>query len=126
MLLLALSIAAGAKKKDPRLEALSPKYRQWLVTVELLMSEEEREAFLELEKDYQRDAFIERFWRIRDPYPETTRNEFRDGFESLLIEAEDLFGSLDDPRSEMVLLNGIPDARIEFRCSGAVWGRRSP
>lgn len=117
-LLLALPAIA---KKDKRIEELAESYRQWLGAVELLLSEEEREAFLELEKDYQRDAFIERFWRIRDPYPDTTRNEFKERWERLLSEAQELFGGLHEDRSRMLLLNGFPDARLEFRCSTHVW-----
>ncbi|MDX1383513.1 MAG: GWxTD domain-containing protein, partial [Thermoanaerobaculia bacterium] len=127
-----LAVPTAAKKKDPRLEALPPQYLAWLDSVALLISDEERDTFLDLEQDYQRDAFIERFWRIRDPYPDTTRNEMKEQWDGLLTEAMDLFGSLEDVRSEILLLNGIPDGRIEFRCSGILWDmevwffRRSP
>jgi Ca-activated chloride channel family protein len=117
LLAAALVGPASGAKKDKRVEALPERYQQWLATVELLLSEPEREAFLSIEQDYQRDAFIERFWRIRDPYPDTARNEFKERWESLLSEAVDLFGGLEEDRSRMLLLNGPPDGRIEFHCT---------
>ena len=43
----------------------------------MLITQAERDAFLALGKDYQRQAFIDAFWHARDPYPQTARNEFR-------------------------------------------------
>ena len=84
-LLLAAPAALEAKKKGPKPEDLLPEqYRAWLEDVQFIISKEERKLFLELEKDYQRDAFIERFWKVRDPYPGSTRNEFRDEYEERL------------------------------------------
>ncbi len=120
-LVLAAEAGAAGKKEDPRLAALAAKYQTWLYEVELIISEEEVEAFLSLEKDYQRDSFIEKFWRIRDPYPDTTRNEYRDRWYSMMEEANALFGGLEEDRAKMLLLNGLPDARIEFRCSGVTY-----
>lgn len=113
--------AVEAKKQDPRLETLTNAHRQWLASVELIISDEEIEAFLSLEQEYQREAFIEKFWRIRDPYPDTARNEFKDRWETRLMEVVQIFGSVDGVRSEMMLLNGEPAARLEFVCSGVVW-----
>ncbi|HVR30913.1 MAG TPA: VWA domain-containing protein [Thermoanaerobaculia bacterium] len=120
LLVFAAALFAGAveaARKDKRIEALPEAYRQWLESVELLISKEELEAFLTIEKDYQRDAFIERFWRIRDTYPDTARNEFKERWENLLREAMEIFGSLDEDRSRMLLMNGPPDGRLEFRCT---------
>ena len=93
------------------------------------MRAEERATFLAIEKDYQRDAFIERFWKIRDPYPETGRNEFKDRWEARMVEVRSTFGDLADDRSTVLLLNGFPDAKVDIRCSGfypaEVWGRGS-
>jgi VWFA-related protein len=123
---LALAVALGvggawAARKDKRIEALPEAYQQWLAAVDLLLSKEELEAFLAIEQDYQRDAFIERFWRIRDPYPDTARNEFKERWESLLNEAMELFGSLTEDRSRMLLLNGPPDGRLEFHCTNVTF-----
>jgi Ca-activated chloride channel homolog len=110
--------AAARADEKAALAALSPEHRAWLDEVAVLLSKAEREAFLGLEKDYQRDAFIDRFWEVRDPYPDTARNEARDAWESRLVQARQEFASLDEERAVMFLLNGPPAARQVARCSG--------
>lgn len=118
-LVLAL-VSEGFAKKDPRIAALEKRFQYWLMQVELLISPEELQAFLALEKDYQRDAFVERFWRTRDSYQDTPRNEFKDRWQMLLDEAMDRYGNLDEWRAQMFILNGPPTVEIPFHCSGVV------
>ncbi|MGH7341572.1 MAG: GWxTD domain-containing protein, partial [Candidatus Rokuibacteriota bacterium] len=59
---------------------LSPAHRNWLEEVRPLLGREERQAFLALDKDYQRDAFIAAFWAARDPRPATPENEFKERY----------------------------------------------
>lgn len=105
-----VAVAAGAK-------GLPETYQEWLAGVELLITKQEKAAFLELNKDYQRDAFIEQFWRVRDPYPSTARNEFRDRWQARVEEARHRFGDLGEDRSKFLLLNGLADALIEIHCT---------
>lgn len=114
-LLLPLAGLEAAKKKLSD-EHLSDKHRRWLVSVELIITDEERQTFLEIDEEYQRDAFIERFWRTRDPYPDTARNEFRERWEARADEAALRFGRLDDDRAKVFLLNGAPDALVPINC----------
>lgn len=113
---LAAAAAAGEKKKSST-EHLSPEHQRWLASVELIISKEERETFLAIEEPYQRDAFIERFWRTRDPYPDTARNEFRERWQAKVDEAGVRFGKLDSDRGRIFLLNGAPDALIPINCA---------
>lgn len=99
-------------------QKLPPEFQAWLLDVLYIISKEERESFLALDKDYQRRAFIENFWKVRDPYQSTGRNEFRDRYESLLAEAKGRYGSLDDERARVFLLNGPPTGSVAMRCSG--------
>lgn len=110
--------AKDGKKKEmkEKLAALPMEYQLWVESVQILINDEELEAFLELDKDYQRDAFIERFWRSRDPYPQTPRNELKERWMARVNEAKSLFGNLNEDRSIILLLNGIPDARIIIDC----------
>ncbi len=96
-------------------------YRLWLEEVAPIITKAEREAFLALEKDYQRDAFIERFWQVRDPYGDTARNELRESWSTRVAEAKQLFGSLDEERARFYLLNGAPAARIADECGVLLW-----
>ncbi len=126
LLLLVLALAAvlaapAARAYDKptkaRIAQLSDAYRTWLEDVELIISDEELGAFLDLDKDYQRDAFIKHFWRVRDPYPDTARNEYEESYEERLRIARDNYQNLQEDRSRILLLNGLPTATIEGRCS---------
>ncbi len=125
---LLVGVVSGAGETRPKRfkkKELPQKYQIWLDSVDLLITKKERQAFLEIQKDYQRDAFIERFWDERDPYPDTARNEFRERWDSRVQEALNLTGDLLDERSKVLLLNELPDALIPFNCvemwPGQVW-----
>jgi VWFA-related protein len=113
---------ARADKVDITAHAtLDPVYKAWLDEVDSILTKEEREAFLKLEKDYQRDAFIERFWQARDPYPDTARNEMRETWETRVAEARANFGRLTEDRARFFLLNGPPDAVVAAQCAATTW-----
>lgn len=58
---------------------LPPKYKKWIEEeVVYIITPAEKEVFLKLETDKQRDLFIQEFWRHRDPTPGTLKNEFKD------------------------------------------------
>ena len=130
--LLALSllapIAASAAKptraerraEKEAIQKLPEKYRAWLETVDLLITDDELATFLALDKDYQRDDFIKKFWLARNPY-KSARNQFQERWESNVEQARELFGSLTDDRSRMLLLNGPPASRLEGRCTSIIW-----
>ncbi len=65
-----------SKKKSPN--ELPERYRKWLEEeVVYIISKTERDVFLQLETDRERDLFIEAFWKHRDPTPGTPENEFK-------------------------------------------------
>ena len=123
--LLALSPAFAANPEKAAQEAavaaLAPEYRDWLDNVHPILTPEERAAFLKLEKDYQREAFIERFWQARDPYPDTARNEMRETWQARVDEALLNFGNLTEARATFLLLNGAPAAVMDGRCAAVTW-----
>ena len=108
------------REEQAKIAALPAKYQQFLAEVEILMSPEERTSFLALTEDYQRDAFIATFWRSRDPYPDTSRNELQEKWQLRLEQAAQLFGGYGDERARILLFNGAPAGRIEVRCA-ALW-----
>ncbi len=119
--LLAMPRISEAKKKPKPEDLLPEQYKTWLSDVHFIISKDEKELFLELEKDYQRDAFIERFWKVRDPYPRTSRNEFRESFDERLRFVQQEFEGLNDDRAQTVLLNGPPTDYIKIKCSPYLW-----
>ena len=115
-LALLVSIAAATAAQAPPPADLGPRYQSWLDEVSMLISAKERAAFLALQKDYQRDAFIRRFWDVRDPYPQTPANEFKERWDRRAEIARQRFGNLTDERARMILLNGEPKEAFQARC----------
>ena len=73
---------------------LPARYAAWLnQEVPYIISNAERNAFLELKSDAQREAFIQNFWAIRNPDPNSPTNQFRDEYYRRLAYANDQFGS---------------------------------
>jgi GWxTD domain-containing protein len=77
--LLALVLLAGSLsgRELPEKDLPQP-YRDWLKLVSYIILPVEREVFLKLGSDRERDIFIESFWKQRDPTSGTPQNEFRD------------------------------------------------
>src|SRR4051812_46335131 len=125
LLVLGGSLPASAtppsQEQRATIEKLSEKYRSWIEEVEILLTDQERSTFLALDQDYQRDAFIERFWTVRDTNRRTARNEFREAWEANARTALAMFHDLRDARSRILLLNGPPIERVESNCSHLLW-----
>lgn len=65
--------------KDAVKEKLGGVYKKWLEEdVRWIITDEELSAFKKLTNNAERDAFIEEFWRRRDPTPETAENEYKE------------------------------------------------
>lgn len=108
-LLLIWALPALAQELDPR-------HRKFLEEVAPLMDEKERAAFLSLRQDYQRDAFIQRFWQQRDPFPKTAVNEYRARWEDRVRIAKERFGDLKQERARMLLFLGEPAEVLRSPC----------
>jgi Ca-activated chloride channel family protein len=124
LLVLCLAIPAAAAPPAPPKpqevampEGLAPRYLAWLDEVALLINPQEKAAFAGLQKDYQRDAFIRRFWDVRDPFPQTPVNELRVRWEERAAIARERFGNLSDDRAHMILFNGEPKEVLRSSCN---------
>lgn len=107
--------AAENGVEDP-VAALPERYRTWIEDVALLISEVEREVFLGLSESYQRDNFIRRFWKVRDPFTRTTRNELQESWQARAARARELFDNTTSARAEMLLYFGEPTRRNRYSC----------
>lgn len=120
--------ATPAANAAAEIEAQVPtRFAQWLEEVDPLITVTEKKLFISLERDYQRDAFIEEFWKVRDPYPRTVRNELKERWPQRLAEVKSRYGGLADDRARLLLVHGPPAGSFEVRCSAArapveVWG----
>ena len=57
---------------------LAPQYQDWLKLTTYIIKDKERDVFLQLTNDRDRDLFIQAFWKLRDPTPGTPENEYKD------------------------------------------------
>lgn len=118
----ARSTPAPAHRKLNRKEVkeltaeLPQKYREWLELVELIVTDEEREVFLQIADNYQKDRFIESFWRRRSLDSQGIRNDYQAVHTHRVEMAKSQFKNLNNDRSKMLIINGPPDSVIAIDC----------
>lgn len=102
---------------DGEPEPLSKELAAWLEETDALITRAERAAFLSLPRNYQRTAFIRHFWRERDPFPRTTRNELKERWPVRVAEARSRFSDLEEDRARVLLLHDRPSGTLSVRCT---------
>jgi len=118
--LIGVFIAFTAKTTPQK---LSKKYQKWVYEmVRYIITPEERESFLRLPTDEQREQFIKEFWRKRDPNRRTKENEFQKEYLKRVEFANKYFSTslragMDTDRGMIYILFGTP-AEIEQNPSG--------
>lgn len=113
--------------QDP-IDKLPEHHRKWLLEeVPYIISDVEREVFLGLESEEEREAFVEAFWRKRDENPATLENEYRDEHYKRIAYANEFLGR-DSPgpgwrtdRGRYYILLGPPRNRQNFDGSDEVY-----
>ncbi len=101
-----LVVPAMAQKKQRAAQEGSPErprntkpelkkaYKDWLdKDVTYIITDKERSAFKKLQTDEEREAFIEEFWRRRDPDPDTDENEYKEEYYERIAYANEHFAS---------------------------------
>lgn len=113
LLFLLISCARYQLERNLDLES-----REFLSKVRYIITSQERKTFLNLLPS-ERKAFIEEFWKKRDPDPETEENEYKDEYFKRIEEAKRLFsdggglGWLGD-RGRVYILLGPPEHRDTY------------
>ncbi|HVN94057.1 MAG TPA: GWxTD domain-containing protein [Terracidiphilus sp.] len=100
---------------------LPPHYRHWLnAEVNYIISGSEKKEFLTLNTDAERDAFIDTFWRIRNPDPGSSINSYKDEHYKRLAYANEHYGTIgrDDgwrtDRGRMYIILGPPKQVVTY------------
>jgi len=120
--MLAAAIPVRAAKND-----LPPVHKDWLATVDPILTSTEREVFLQLKTDADRDKFIRFFWKQRDPFPDTPENEFLKEYTARIDFADRNFGigshkkGHQTERGQFYLLLGPPLERQRFATHSEIW-----
>ncbi len=98
LILLAAAALAQAPGKPLTPKDLEPRYALWLVEeVVYIITPKEREIFLQLRSNRERDIFMDAFWKQRDPTPNTPQNEFKDEHYRRIKHANQYYGK-DSPQ----------------------------
>lgn len=109
-------------KERKKLTAEAPeRVRRFLDDVEPIITDVERDTLLKLTEDYQRDRFVDDFWKRRSTAPDGMRTPFRDIYEMRLAEAKRLFGNINTDMGRIFLLHGPPDGMRKIDCQDIYW-----
>lgn len=106
---------------------LSPQYKEFFVQVRYIISTQEYRTFLNL-PDEKKDAFIQEFWKRRDPDPLTDVNEFQMEYFDRMEAADELFLSEGKPgwmtdRGRIFILYGAPLDRLSDPAGTSIYSR---
>jgi len=98
--------------------SLDAESREFVSKARFIITRPEKKRFLALPAS-ERRAFIEEFWRKRDPRPDTPVNEFKDQYFQRIAEANHLFREAAEPgwlqdRGRVYILLGPPTNRITY------------
>jgi GWxTD domain-containing protein len=106
---------------------ISKTYKKWLdEDVIYIITPEERQAFMQLSNDEERDNFIEAFWQRRDPTPDTPENEYKEEHYQRIAYANEHFAAgvpgWKTDRGRIYITYGKPD-EIDSHPSGGQYER---
>ncbi|MEZ5308218.1 MAG: GWxTD domain-containing protein [Pyrinomonadaceae bacterium] len=133
ILLLAFSSIAFSQVDDPENNTRVTKaeadriYKDWISKdVRYIITSEEKKAFAALKTNEERENFIELFWRLRDPNPDTEENEYREQYYERIAYANENFSSgkpgwMTD-RGRIYITWGKPDS-VESHPMGGAYDR---
>src|ERR1700733_5924862 len=115
-----------AQQKKLYNELGSP-YKVWLDNdVPYIITDAERETFLKLSTNEERETFIENFWLRRDPTPDTPENEFKEEHFRRIAYANEHYASgqpgWKTDRGRIYIIWGKPDD-IDAHPSGGQYNR---
>lgn len=115
LLLAVLASSCGSYRLIRRLDPVS---QDFISKVRYLITSGERRTFLNLPAA-DRPAFIEEFWKKRDPDPDTEENEFKTEYFRRIDEANHLFTDGQEPgwlqdRGRIYILLGPPTEREAY------------
>ncbi len=120
--------SANARKERARkLAKESAPYTTWVnEEVVYIITKEEREAFLRLTTNEEREQFIEDFWRKRNPDPDSPENAYREEHYRRIAYANERFSSgvpgWKTDRGHIYILWGPPD-EIDSHAAGSTYER---
>ncbi|MGH9692272.1 MAG: GWxTD domain-containing protein [Candidatus Acidiferrales bacterium] len=124
----AKNAAKEQKKRNKDLEKeLDSQYKKWLnEDVVYIITPEEKNAFLHLETNEEREQFIEQFWQRRNPDPDSPDNTFKEEHYRRIAYANEHYASgipgWKSDRGRIYIMYGPPD-EIQTHPTGGTYER---
>ncbi|MFY9549753.1 MAG: VWA domain-containing protein [Thermoanaerobaculia bacterium] len=97
-------------------EALPQKYADFLTFVSLIVTDDEKEVFLQIKENYQKDKFIDAFWKRRSIDSMGIRTDYKAVYLHRVQQAIEQFRDLHNDRAKVFVMNGPPDAVVPIDC----------
>lgn len=113
----------GTAKQNPG-TPLAREYDKWLdEDVHWIISRQEKQEFLKLRTDEQRDHFVVEFWQQRNPNPGNTENTFKEEHYRRLAFSNVHFAASvpgwKTDRGHVYIVYGPPDSIVKHPSAGA-------
>jgi len=127
ILIIGLVLPIGLKAQKKSTKELPEKYKKWIEEeVVYIITPREKEVFLQLETDRERDLLIDAFWKQRDPTPEIPKNEFKEEHYRRINYANHWFGRSSTipgwktDRGKIYIILGKPISTESYGTTGQV------
>lgn len=117
--------AKERRRQQKELEKeLNPEDKKWLnEDVGYIITDEERQSFLQLQNEDEREAFIENFWQRRNPDPESSFNQYKEDYYQRFAYANQHFAAGEPgwktDRGRIYITWGKPDEQDNHDAGGA-------
>ena len=106
LFLLLICLPLHAQKRDAA--------KEWLREVEPIITKAEKTVFEDLKTEEDRMRFINSFWNVRDPNPETRKNEYKLEYYNRLNYVKKHFKSTRSDQGRIYMILGEPTERNSY------------
>src|SRR6266700_982326 len=111
-LLLVPSVLLVAKNS---VRDLPPRYRTWITDeVNYIITNEERNVFLALPTNDDRDKFIEHFWELRNPISGAPTNTYKEDIYQRIAYAKQYLDGVHSPMGQVYVTLGEPKQKAKY------------
>jgi GWxTD domain-containing protein len=114
-LILLVVFTSGLVLAKTSIKDLPSHYRSWIQDeVNYIITSEEKNAFLLLGTDDERDKFIERFWELRNPVPGAPTNTYKNEIYQRIEYAKQYLGGVHTDMGQTYITLGEPKQRAKY------------
>lgn len=110
-----LAFAPALMMAKTSIKDLPPRYQKWLKDeVNYIITNDEKEAFLQLTTDDDRDKFIDHFWELRNPIPGAPENTYKEEIYKRIEYAKQYLDGVHSAMGQIYITLGEPKQRARY------------